>query len=335
MTEFLSRLARLTAIVAVSLSLGGCWSTDFGSTGSVASGRATVAQDPTLLVATTRRPAGDPPQKPWFGTQRAQGLVFAKAQVVPPDTSVTGRITSAVRGDWAVAGVAAVQAEGAAAAFAEAALGRDVLLYVHGYRESFESASVSTAQLSHGIRFDGATALFTWPSAGTTFNYVGDREAALWSRDALEELLLALANSPSGGRIHIVAHSMGTLLTLETLRSLRATGGDAVMSRIASVVMAAPDVDFNLFARTMERLGPDARKITVISSRNDLALAVSSQIAGGGMRAGAAERERLEALGVRVADASEFAGGLINHDLFLSNADVQQVVRRAIERAGS
>jgi hypothetical protein len=40
-------------------------------------------------------------------------------------------------------------------------------------------------------------------------------------------------------------------------------------------------------------------------------------------------------LGVRVADASEFAGGFINHDLFLSNADVQQVVRRAIERVGS
>ena len=36
---------------------------------------------------------------------------------------------------------------------------------------------------------------------------------------------------------------------------------------------------------------------------------------------------------MRVADASEFAGGLINHDLFLSNAEVQQVVKRAIESA--
>jgi esterase/lipase superfamily enzyme len=72
----------------------------------------------------------------------------------------------------------------------------------------------------------------------------------------------------------------------------------------------------------------------VISSTNDRALQMSSQIAGGAVRAGAAERGRLEALGVRVADASEFAGGLINHDLFLSNTDVQQVVRRAIERVG-
>jgi hypothetical protein len=35
---------------------------------------------------------------------------------------------------------------------------------------------------------------------------------------------------------------------------------------------------------------------------------------------------------VRVADASEFAGGIINHDLFLSNKEVQQVVKRAMER---
>ena len=55
------------------------------------------------------------------------------------------------------------------------------------------------------------------------------------------------------------------------------------------------------------------------------------------MRAGAAERtklEKLEALGVRIADASEYGGGLVNHDLFLSNADVRAVVRRAVERAG-
>ena len=91
------------------------------------------------------------------------------------------------------------------------------------------------------------------------------------------------------------------------------------MSRIGAVVLAAPDVDFDLFARTIERLGPDAKKITVISATNDRALAVSSRLAGGVLRAGAAERDRLEELGVRVADASEFAGGLINHDLFLSN----------------
>jgi esterase/lipase superfamily enzyme len=105
------------------------------------------------------------------------------------------------------------------------------------------------------------------------------------------------------------------------------------MERIGAVVLAAPDIDIDLFARGLERLGPDAKKITVISSTNDRALAVSSRLAGGIIRAGAADRERLESLGVRVADASEFGGGIINHDLFLSNKEVQQVVKRAIERS--
>ena len=72
----------------------------------------------------------------------------------------------------------------------------------------------------------------------------------------------------------------------------------------------------------------------MISSTNDRALAMSSRIAGGIVRAGAADRDRLEALGVRVADASEYGGGLINHDLFLSNPEVQGVVKRAISRGG-
>jgi esterase/lipase superfamily enzyme len=127
---------------------------------------------------------------------------------------------------------------------------------------------------------------------------------------------------------------MGTLLTLETLRMLR--GGDSAMARIGAVVLAAPDIDFDLFKRGLERLGPDAKKITVISSTNDRALELSSRIAGGVVRAGAADREKLAALGVRVADASEYGSGLglINHDLFLTNPEVQQVVKRAIERSG-
>jgi esterase/lipase superfamily enzyme len=333
MTGSIASSFRIAAVLMVSVALSGCWGVDLAGTGGASPAEAAVTREPAILVATTRQPVGNPVQKPWFNGQRGQGLAFAQARMSPPDSSITGRVTSVVTGDWNVASVGPVQQEGAAQAFAQAAFGRDVLLYVHGYRESFETAAISTAQLSDGIRFRGATALFTWPSAASTFNYVGDRESAMWSRDSLEDLLMALANSPSGGRVHIVAHSMGTLLVLETLRMLRGSGGDLVMSRIGTVVLAAPDIDIDLFTRSVERLGPDAQKITVISATNDRALAISSRLAGGVVRAGAADRARLEALGVRVADASEFGDGLINHDLFLSNEEVQQVVKRAIERA--
>ncbi|WP_230532991.1 alpha/beta hydrolase [Microvirga roseola] len=322
---------RLALAGLASLALSGCLGDDSALTSAVASPGAGLSKDPTLLVATTRLPVAEAREEPWFGSERSPDLVFAEAKLRPPSDSLIGRVTS---GGWSIAGVDSLTTSNGAQAFAQAALGRDLLLYIHGYRESFETAATSTIELSQGIGFRGATGLFTWPSAASTLSYVADRESAMWSRDALEDLLAAISKTPSGGRTHIVAHSMGTLLTLETLRMLRATGGDSAMERIGAVVLAAPDIDIDLFARGLERLGPDAKKITVISSTNDRALAVSSRLAGGIIRAGAADRARLEALGVRVADASEFGGGLmtINHDLFLSNKEVQQVVKRAIER---
>ncbi|MFL4996380.1 MAG: alpha/beta hydrolase [Microvirga sp.] len=319
-------ISRLALVCLASLALSGCLGEESALTAPVSS-QVGLARDPKLLVATTRLPVGDPPKKPWFSSERSADLVFAEARLTPPSDSLLGH------NGWSIAKVENVDHSNAAQAFAQAAFGHNLLLYIHGYKESFETAATSTIDLSEGIKFGGATGLFTWPSAASTFSYVADRESAMWSRDALEDLLTAIAKTPSGGRIHIVAHSMGTLLTLETLRMLRASGGESAMERIGAVVLAAPDIDIDLFARGLERLGPDAKKITVISSTNDRALAVSSRLAGGIIRAGAADRERLESLGVRVADASEFGGGIINHDLFLTNKEVQQVIKRAIDRS--
>jgi esterase/lipase superfamily enzyme len=118
----------------------------------------------------------------------------------------------------------------------------------------------------------------------------------------------AFVATASAGRAHIVAHSMGTMLTLESLRQLHARTGDAVADRIGAVVFAAPDIDMDVFTAAIERIGPLARKITVITASNDRALAFSGQIAGGMTRVGAAEKDAIEQLGVRVIDASSQPG---------------------------
>ncbi|GJE57815.1 alpha/beta hydrolase [Methylobacterium sp. WL9] len=328
------RIAALFGAAAVTPGLSGCI-TDGLSTGTVGTAprdQSALDVSPVLLVATTRKAVNGGTKSPYFGSERGRGLSFAEVRISAPDRSFVGKVSAVVNGDWGIRSIPQVETgANAATAFSQAAFGRDVLIYVHGYRESFESSALSAAMLSDGIRFRGASALFTWPSAAATFDYGYDRESAMWSRDAFEDLLKALAASPSGGRINIVAHSMGTLLTLETLRMLRAEAGEAAMARIGAVVLAAPDIDIDLFTNAVERMGPDVHKITVISSTNDRALELSGVLAGG-TRAGAADRGRLEALGVRVADASDYGGGLINHDLFLSNPEVQGVVKRAISR---
>jgi hypothetical protein len=52
-------------------------------------------------------------------------------------------------------------------------------------------------------------------------------------------------------------------------------------------------------------------------------------------RVGAAEKAAIERLGVRVIDASDTGWGIINHDLFLSNEEVQRVIRRSIDAAAT
>ncbi|WNJ88962.1 alpha/beta hydrolase [Bosea sp. 685] len=289
-----------------------------------------LGKEPTLLVVTTRKPTGG--GQPFFGPERGT-LTFAEAQLSPPGRGIAGRVSSVVNGDWAVLGLDRRTSTGAARSFAEAVNGRDVLLYVHGYNETFESAARSAAQLSHALEFQGRTALFSWPSGGALLDYGYDRESALWSRDGFVQALRALVNNPTVGRIHIVAHSMGTFLTLEALRELR-TETD-VSSRIGAIVFASPDVDIDAFEQTVSKLGPLAQRMTLIIDPGDRALAVSARIAGGVARAGAAERSRLEALGVRVADTSGRGWSMLRHDLFLSDNEVTLVVRRAMERVGA
>lgn len=323
----IARLAPRLAALALAVAISACGFTSAGERPRAEGAHASLGGADRLLVATTRRPASDPGAAPFFGGERGGGLAFASATTAP-ESGFRAR-----EGRRSVIGVGPVVTAEPADAFARAALGKDVLLYVHGYRETFQTAASGASELAAGIGFRGATGIFTWPSGGATFAYGYDRESAMWSRDALEELLLTLAASPSGGRVHIVAHSMGSLLTLEALRFVRVSGGDQAMANIGAVVLASPDVDIDLFAQAVERLGPDAQKITVITAENDRALELSRRLAGGVVRAGAAERDRLTELGVRVADASSFGRGWINHDLFLRDADVRAVVSRAIERA--
>jgi esterase/lipase superfamily enzyme len=136
--------------------------------------------------------------------------------------------------------------------------------------------------------------------------------------------------SPITGRIHIVAHSIGTMLTMEALRQIYARL-PAAGERIGAVVFASPDIDLDVFTSSVARIGPLAGKITVVTATNDRALAVSGFLAGGITRVGAAEKAKLARLGLRVIDASAQGWGIINHDLFLSNAKVRQVIRRAID----
>lgn len=289
--------------------------------------------DAIVYALTTRKPVNGATSRPWFSSERSGGTRVVRALLRDDGKSLLGKAVSTVAGRWTLTGVESLGPNDPVASLTAAVTGKDVLFYVHGYKTSFETSVLDAHKLADGIDFDGATLTFSWPSKDALVDYGYDRESAMWSRDALQDVFEALARNPSGGKLNIVAHSMGGLLTMETLRQLWALSGSMDMAaRIGAIVLASPDIDVDLFATSLKRIGPLATHITVIGSTKDRALAISESVAGGVPRVGAAVREQLEPLGVKVVDASDYGWGVIGHDTFLSNKDVRAVVRRAIDR---
>jgi esterase/lipase superfamily enzyme len=284
--------------------------------------------NPMLLVATTRKPVNGTRGKPWFSTERASKMTIARATLTPPDD---GRFSLASLGlaDWNLDKIEPVAQIGDLVD--PTAGGHDVLIYVHGYNTTFETAALDAARLSDGIKFVGETMVFSWPSRASLLDYGYDRESAMWSRDALQQVLDGLTESPVVGHVHVVAHSIGTMLTMEALRQLYSQLGAEAANRIGVVVFASPDIDMDGFSSSVQRIGPLARKIVVVTAANDRALAVSGWMAGGITRVGAAETAQLERMGIRVIDASRQGWGIINHDLFLSNPQLRKVIRGALD----
>jgi esterase/lipase superfamily enzyme len=326
-----SRRALLRGIASSAsvLALGGCAS--LGATGARYDA-ASLTAEPTLLVATTRKPVNGGRTKPWFGPERATRMTVGRAKLVPPDESRFS-LAAAGLGDWRLDVVEPVSGE--VSDLLTQGGGGDVLIYVHGFKQTFETAALDAAHLADGIKFRGQTMVFSWPSKAGLFDYAYDRDSAMWSRDGFERVLQSIVTAPGVGRVHIVAHSMGTMLTLESLRQLYARNGDSVTDKIGAVVFASPDIDMDVFSSAVVRIGPVGRKITVVAATNDRALALSGRLAGGMTRVGAAEKAAIEQLGVRVIDASDAGWGVINHDLFLSNAEVRRVIRRSIDTSAA
>lgn len=175
---------------------------------------------------------------------------------------------------------------------------RKVAVFVHGYNTNFQEALFRLAQMAADSDLGAQPILFAWPSEATVTGYVADKDAVTSSRDQLAELLSMLTRKPGVGEIVVIGHSMGSWLVVEALRQLRLTGQNAVIARL-SVVLAAPDIDVDVFRSQMNVVGPLTPPMTLLVSRDDKALALSGRLAG--------ERPRLGALDVddpRVQDAA-------------------------------
>lgn len=96
-------------------------------------------------------------------------MIVARAKLLPPGDS---RLSLAAVGlaDWRIDGVEPVSGE-VSDLLAQAGGGGDVLIYVHGFKQTFETAVLDAAHLSDAIKFRGRTMAFSWPSKAGLFDY--------------------------------------------------------------------------------------------------------------------------------------------------------------------
>lgn len=158
-------------------------------------------------------------------------------------------------------------------------------LFIHGFNVNFQEALFQLAQMKFDSDLTGEAVLFAWPSEASVSAYVADKDAVTASRDGLAEVIRILDHGRGAGDTLVLAHSMGTWLTMETLRQLKLTGYGAVVDRL-DVILAAPDIDTQVFLSQMEVIGRMKRTMRILVATDDLALSVSARIAGGRKRVG-------------------------------------------------
>lgn len=209
-----------------------------------------------------------------------------------------------------------------------------VLVFVHGFNNSYSDAVYRFAQIAHDARTDAAPVLFTWPSRASMFDYVYDKESTNFSRYALEELLRQATKSPDVTEVTVLAHSMGSWLAVEALRGI-AMRDNGISPKIRNVVLASPDIDVDVFRRQLIEMGSKRPHFTIFASRGDRALAVSKWISGDVDRVGAADvrpyASELKALGITVIDTTGVkAGDPLAHNTFADSPEMVQLLGKRL-----
>ena len=212
-------------------------------------------------------------------------------------------------------------------------------IFVHGYNVSFDDAIFRTAQIAHDIAFDGPVVTFSWPSRGGTWDYVHDINTAKGSREGLRALLETIAQDPSITAVNLVAHSMGNDPTIEVLREqaeIIARKGQTIDFKLNEIVFAAPDVSRTVFERFTVRLASIVKGgVTLLASRNDLAMTASKRVASGLVRAGDVPKEGIVIVpGVESIDVSEASTAFLstNHSSFADRENLVTDLRYLFER---
>jgi esterase/lipase superfamily enzyme len=327
------------AIVLLAVLTAGCVGSrkhDFLNRVAIDAPAADIAATHGIFVATTRQRAAKNPRQV-FDRDRSLTTSFARVDMTVPKIHQVGNIERAkgrAPSDPAKDFTARRVTFYRDSAVFKKAVGADiaqrgdrVLVFVHGFNNGFDDGVYRVTQIVHDTDYHGTPVLFSWASAGTVTGYVYDKESANAARDDLEATLKMLAKTRARS-IDIIAHSMGTWVTMEALRQLAIEGNRDLDDKLGNVVLASPDIDVDVFKKQMIRYGKPDKPFVILLSGDDRALRLSAILSGSKPRVGdygvAAD---LASYGVVVADLTQAKGSdRLNHAKFADNPFLVQLL---------
>lgn len=294
-----------------------------------------------MLVATTRSRSSNPAQM--YTGERGLTPSFAEITVSIPPASVRKvgevawpkKLPSNPATDFAVVQAQELTletAKGWLSASVRKSPDHSVLVFIHGFNNRFEDAVYRFAQIAKDTDTQSVPILVTWPSRGSALAYGYDRESTNYTRNALELLFQYLARDPQIKEVSILAHSMGNWLALEGLRQMAIRNG-GLPAKFKNVMLAAPDVDVDVFRTQIADMGKQHPQFTLFVSQDDRALKVSRRVWGDIPRLGSIDpeqapyKEELANNNITVIDLTKVkSGDPLHHGKFAESPQIVQLI---------
>ena len=283
-----------------------------------------------LLTATNRtKDAGGQ----GFASGRSPSMAFEEYTISIPPTHEPSKIEWSkgkpnAKRDFVVTERTAIDRQKFVALAGTPAPDGSVGLFVHGYNYSYQESLFRLAQIAADAKTGGTPVLFSWPSEAALTGYVADRDAVLFSRDDLVTVITEMSRQPKVKKLVVFGHSMGCFLIMEALRQIKLQGHDDVLNKLV-VILAAPDIDADVFRKQLAVIGPLKTPLTLFVAKDDKALRVSSFLGGERQRAGrldvddpiveeAAARYRIKVIDITSVKADDRLG----HDRYANLAAI-------------
>lgn len=155
---------------------------------------------------------------------------------------------------------------------------RQALIFIHGYKNTFEDAAIRAAQIGFDLGIQGAMAFFSWASRGSAKprGYTADEATIGWSVPAIADFIADFASKTDAEQVHIIAHSMGNRGLLGAVNRLAFDAARRQHCRFGQIILAAADVDAGEFVELAEAYRAVAEKRTTLYvSERDKAVELS------------------------------------------------------------